>query len=358
MKIQHIAILFILLLTTACSANETETVPPEILPPADIRGMDLSSLPEVESYNAVFYNQNGEASNMLDILKQHGVNTVRLRLWHSPASVHSSFQEVKEFSNQLKDRGFRLWLTVHYSDSWAHPGQQVMPVFWQNCSFDALKDSVFAYTAQVVSEIQPQYLQIGNEINTGFLFPHGELATNEAQFLELLSVATQAVRQESDTTQIMLHFAGIEGWRWFFSKFNSIDYDMIGISYYPFWHGKDLQLLQSELTTLSNTYNKTVVIAETAYPFTLDWNDYTNNLVGLSEHLILPDYPATPQGQFLFMKKLREIVANAGAAGFCYWGAERIAFKGPQATDGSGWENLAVFDFNHHVLPVIEAFHK
>ena len=140
-------------------------------------------------------------------------------------------------------------------------------------------------------------------------------------------------------------------------RISNVDYDIIGLSYYPIWHGKSLIDLKNAMQTLGQTHNKEVVIAETAYPFILSWNDYTNNIVGLDNHLILPDYPASPVGQKAFIKEIKSIMVDLSKGiGFCYWGAELIAWKGNQATDASPWENQALFDFQNQALPVLNEF--
>jgi arabinogalactan endo-1,4-beta-galactosidase len=99
-----------------------------------------------------------------------------------------------------------------------------------------------------------------------------------------------------------------------------------------------------------------VLIAETAYPFTLQWNDYTNNIIGLQGQLLTP-YTATSTGQKDFITAIKNIQSTApNYLGFCYWGAALVAYKGPTATDGSPWENQALWDFNLQALPVMEAF--
>ena len=154
----------------------------------------------------------------------------------------------------------------------------------------------------------------------------------------------------------MIHFAGIEGASWFFSKTAAIDYDYIGLSYYPIWHGTDINLLQQTMTTLGQTYNKKVLVAETSYPFTLGWNDWTNNIIGLTNQLH-PNYPATPEGQRDFLQKIKTTVQNTPSGlGFCYWGTEWIAFRGNQATNGSSWENQALWDFNGKLVPAATVF--
>jgi arabinogalactan endo-1,4-beta-galactosidase len=322
-----------------------------------VKAMDLSFLPEIENENVQFYDIDGTKNDVLSIVKKYDVNVIRLRLWHTPSNFHSSLKEVVSFSKKIKQMGLKIWLTVHYSDTWADPAHQSLPQKWQNLSYNSLKDSVLNYTNEILMEIQPDYIQIGNEINNGFLFPHGNLYENEIQFVELVSSISKKIRQHDKNTKIIIHYAGINGANWFFDKLQNIDYDIIGISYYPIWHGKSLVDLSNTVFTLGNKHQKDIIIAETAYPFTLSWNDWTNNIVGLEEQLILPDFPATPDGQKLYLNELKNIIKTTKyGKGFCYWGAEWVAFKGSQAINGSSWENQTVFDFENKALPVLEIF--
>lgn len=166
-----------------------------------------------------------------------------------------------------------------------------------------------------------------------------------------------AVKEHSQTTKIIIHYAGIKGSDKFFQQISALDFDIIGLSYYPIWHGKSLHQLQNTMMDLSDRYHKKIVIAETAYPFTLGWNDWTTNIVGREEHLILPHFPANPEGQKKYIQKIRALTNGVkNGLGFCYWGAELIAWKGNQATDASPWENQALFDFDNKALPVLQEF--
>ncbi len=154
----------------------------------------------------------------------------------------------------------------------------------------------------------------------------------------------------------MLHFAGLDGAQAYFDKVSEIDFDYIGLSYYPLWHGKNLENLRSNLQSIGETTQKKIIIAETAYPFTLGWNDWTNNIVGLPEQLI-QGFEATTTGQKKFLTEIRNTISeSAYGIGFCYWGAEWVAFRGKEATNGSSWENQALWDFNNNALPAMEAF--
>jgi arabinogalactan endo-1,4-beta-galactosidase len=322
-----------------------------------ISAVDISRFSEISNTNPIFYDLDGNQKGFLNILKENGVNTIRLKLWVNLSNEHSGFNEVKDFSKTLKSKGFKIWLTLHYSDTWADPSQQETPKQWQGISFTAFKDSVFNYTKKVVNNLDPNYIQIGNEINSGILHPYGNISSNYSQFLELMKSGISAVRDSSIDTKIILHFAGIEGSNRFFNQVNTLDYDIIGLSYYPIWHGKSLTNLKTKMKYLSETFNKKILIAETAYPFTLGWNDWTNNIVGLDEQLILPEYPATPEGQKKFIKQIATLTKEIKKGiGFCYWGAELISWKGPKSTDASTWENQALFDFNNKALPVLIEF--
>ena len=322
-----------------------------------IRSADISFLPEIESAGTVFYN-NGIAEDMITTLRSHGCNTVRIRLWKNPAGPHSGMSEVKILAERARTAGMKIWLTVHYSDTWADPGAQTIPAEWQSLSFDGLKSAVSAYTAEILTQINPDIIQIGNEINDGFLWPQGRLTQNELQFTQLLSAASSTIRSQSPHTKIMLHFAGINGAEWFFDKVSSVDYDYVGLSYYPMYHGKSLTTLKNTINLLGETHGKQVIIAETAYPFTLGYNDFTNNIVGLEEQLI-PTIPATPAGQLAFMTTLKNVVQSSQyGAGFSYWGGEWVAFRGPEATNGSSYENQALYDFENKALPVMDVFNQ
>ena len=324
-----------------------------------IRAADMSFLPLIESEGTVYFNANNQPENALTTLKNAGCNTIRIRLWKDPIDAQSGFTQVKAFAQRVKLAGMKVWLTVHYSDTWADPGHQTTPETWNGLSFANLKNEMVAYTETIMTEIQPDIIQIGNEINSGLLWPSGHLINNESQCLELLNAASTAIRAKSNTTKIMLHYAGIgAGATWFFNKMSPVNYDYIGLSYYPVWHGKNLSEVQSTIQSLGQTHNKKVIIAETAYPFTLGWEDWTNNIVGLENQLI-PAYPATPEGQKNFLQAIKNLVQQSEyGLGFAYWGSEWIAFRGNESTNGSSWENQALWDFNNKALPVMTVFNK
>lgn len=347
--------LFLLLTISLFSCSSDSKDP--VIEDNFIRAADMSFLPLIESEGTV-YKHNNVAQDPITTLKNAGCNTIRIRIWKNPSDAHSGLTEVKALAQRVKQAGLKVWLTVHYSDTWADPGNQTKPAAWQSMDFNTLKTAVSDYTNQIMTEINPDIFQIGNETNDGMLWPEGKLSTNENQYLQLVTAASTAIRSKSSSTKIMLHFAGITGSDWFFSKVANIDYDYIGLSYYPIWHGKSITDLQNKMNTLGQLYNKKVLVAETAYPFTLNWNDYTNNIIGQSDQII-PAYAATNDGQKQFLSALKTMIKqSSNGIGFCYWGAEWVAFRGPTATNGSTWENQALWDFTNNSLPVMDVFNK
>lgn len=321
------------------------------LEPFFIKAADISSLPELEQKGVVFYNATGKVEDMLTTLKNAGCNTIRVRLWKNPNKVYCNFNNVKTFTKRIKKQGLKVWLDIHYSNTWADPSHQKIPKAWQNLAFTQLEDSLYQYTARIIREIKPDYVQIGNEINHGFLWEAGHI-DNKNNFLLLLQTAIKAVRSNNKESKIILHYAGIQGSNWFYQNMSALDYDIIGITYYPIWHQKDLSLLQNKLTLLAKKYNKKIVIAETSYPFTPNWQDNTHNIVGLSSQLI-KGFSATPKGQLSYMMEIKKVISTVpNGIGFCYWGAELISDK----KFSSPYENQALYDFEHKVLPVMRVF--
>jgi len=357
--------LFSFLIFSACQTSSTTELPGEDdtstpLEPTSFfySGADISYYPTISQRNLTFRNRANVPRDFLQILLENGVNTARLRLWHTPATDHASFEEVETFSAQLKSLGFKVWLTVHYSDTWADPGNQQIPAAWQNASFEVLKDSVYKYTAKIMDRIAPDIIQIGNEVDPGMLLPIGDINTNRQQFLDLLKEGIKAVRDHNQESKIMIHKADPNSAFWFFNTIGDLDFDIMGVSYYPRWHGKDLNLLKIQLTQLETNFPQDIMLAETSYPFTLDWYDLTNNNIGSNDQIIFPDYPATLEGQRAYLTEIKSIVKSLNKGiGFGYWGAEWVAFEGSNATTtGSPWENQALFDFDLKATPAIEVF--
>lgn len=210
-------------------------------------------------------------------------------------------------------------------------------------------------------------VQIGNETDSGFLWNYGKVwnqfATNFINFAALFNQGAQAVRDVCPSdTKIIFHHSSVENAVYFLDQLRlyPINYDVIGLSYYPQFQTKDLNLVQSKLNTLASTFNKEIMIVETAYPFTLNFNDNLTNYVG-NINQIVPQYAASPQGQKDFLLKiiaLLKAIPNQKGIGFIYWAPDWVSFTGNAATTlgGSSWENQCLWNFNGTALPALDAF--
>jgi arabinogalactan endo-1,4-beta-galactosidase len=353
--------------------------------------VDASFLQQIEEHGGT-YCENGLPKDALQIFKNHGVNFVRLRIWHTPASGYDDLAHTLAMAKRVKSLGLGLLVDVHYSDAWADPGHQTKPAAWASLTFDRLKKAVHDYTSEVITALKhqntlPDIVQVGNEITSGFLWDDGRVGgaydANWPRFAALLRAAMGGVedalsgdqhgfraRESSrrgagvgafptdDHIAIMLHVdAGGNNatCRWFFDNVLSqkVPFDLIGLSYYPWWHGS-LRDFEDNLNDLAKRYGKKIVVVETAYPWTLDWQDGTANLVG-EKNQLLPDFPATVEGQREFLMKEKSIIENmpcSRGAGMFYWAPEYISVPGVESV----WENVTLFDFRGRALSSLAAF--
>ncbi|MEM8601397.1 MAG: glycosyl hydrolase 53 family protein [Bacteroidota bacterium] len=328
--------------------------------PLPIRCADLSFEDEVVASGGQF----GDGSDgALPLLADAGLNTVRLRLWHTPEPGRDDLADVLAAAARAEARGLDVLLALHYSDSWADPGKQTKPSAWAGLSPELLADSVYAYTRAVLTALRdqgtpPRYVQLGNEITVGMLWDTGRVGgafdtpTQWAQLARLLAEGRAAVRDAlDDDVTVVLHIdrgADLAGATWFFDRLRPLfdDFDVIGLSYYPWWHG-DLDAFTATLDGLAERYGRPLFIAETGYPWSLGFFDDTNNLVGLPDQ-VLPGFPATPAGQADFLAAVTNTVAAVpDGLGVCYWAPDWIA--APRL--GSAWENVALFDDEGQLLP-------
>lgn len=334
-----------------------------------IRGVDISTLTAIEDKGGKYVDSNGTERDLLDILKDRGVNYVRLRLWNDPqkSGGYNDKEDVIRLAKRVKKKGMKILLDFHYSDEWAHPGQQLRPKAWEGLSPEELKQAVYNYTVEVVGEMKakgamPDMVQIGNEINSGVL--NG--LSSDVDFKEnvaLLKSGIDAVRavegeitNNADKVKIMIHLA--EGGKadtfdWYFSELEKreLKYDIIGLSYYPFWHGTFADV-QKTMNEVSNKFQKDVIIAETSYPFSYKNGDAHGNIIGSDEalHVGGADFPATVQGQYDAIAGIMDMIADVPenrGAGFFYWEPAWIpAGVGWIASEGNAWENQAMFDYD------------
>lgn len=339
-----------------------------------IYGADISFLDQLEQAG-VDYKESGVSKELLEILKDNGINTIRLRLWHTPRSGWNTLERTLAIARRIHSANLNLLLDLHFSDTWADPGKQTKPQAWDNLGFQILVDSVHVYTRNVMTAFKeqgtiPAYVQIGNEISTGMLWDDGRVGgrfdtpQQWDQLATLLHAAIDGVKEVfptgSATPAIVLHTdhgGNLAAASWFFGHIEeeNIPYDIMGLSYYSFWHGS-LEDFKSTLHGLEKQFNKPLLVLETAYPWTLGWFDNVNNLIGLPEH-VLPGYDASPEGQFRFITAVIDIVKKVPSSkgmGVIYWAPEFISVPGV----GSSWENMALFDELGNALPGLLAFNE
>ena len=339
--------------------------------PLFIKGADVSFIPQIEDLGGVF-KDGGVAEDPLTIFKNHGINYIRLKLWHTPSENYNNLEKILVMAQRVKEQELGFLLNFHYSDSWADPGKQTKPAAWRDISYDALKDSVYAYTRHVVKALAdqgtlPDMIQVGNEITVGMLWDDGRVGgsyDNSSQWVkfgDLLKAAIRGVREScdaADSVRIMVHIdrgGSNSGARWFYDNLleEEVAFDVIGLSYYPWWHGH-LSAVESNLNDLAARYGKDIIIVETAYPWTLQWDDATDNIVSGSDDLE-SGYPASVKGQKTFLLDLIDIIKNTPderGIGLFYWAPEYISVE----PIGSPWENMTLFDFEGNALSSMDAF--
>ena len=329
-----------------------------------INGVDISMLKQVEENGGLFY-QNGYQIDPIQLFKDKGINTARIKIWHTPSLNYNNLESVLEIADRANSVGLDLLLDFHYSDTWADPSSQTKPSAWVNLNFEILCDSIEQYSRHVISKLKnqntlPKYVQIGNETDCGLLWPDGYVcdeSNNDLQWNNLGALFMHAIDgvnsaiDTQDTLEIISHVSN--GGNWFFNKLieQGVDIDILGLSYYPMWHGT-LDDLAQNMEELGSEFQKPVLIVETAYPFTLQWNDNTNNILGLETQL-LENYEASEEGQLIFLHDLITLVdENNYGMGICYWAPDWISTN----QFGSPWENQALFDFDGELLDAISVF--
>jgi arabinogalactan endo-1,4-beta-galactosidase len=338
-----------------------------------IRGVDASYVTRVEEKGGSFFHRDGSSGEVFEILSENGVNYVRFRIWNEPPEGYCSEADVLELARRAHQAGLKILLDFHYSDEWADPGTQTKPAAWESLSYSELVQAVHDYTLEVVQDLMaqgtpPDMVQIGNEIPAGMLWDDGRVWPDEfntpeqwAKLAELIEAGIQGVQEAGSSAEIMIHIdkgGDNAGARGFFDSLlaQGVEFDIIGLSYYSTWHGP-IETMSANLVDLAGRYGKPIVLAETAYPWTLGWADDTNNIIGLESQL-LPGYPATVAGQTAFLQAVRQALEDVPGGlgrGFFYWEGTWIATS-DHDHDGSPWENQALFDFEHVALGSLDAF--
>jgi arabinogalactan endo-1,4-beta-galactosidase len=337
--------------------------------PSMILGHDLSFAVQ-ESAAGATYTDRGRAALPEQILADHGANYVRLRLWVNPPAGYSDLPSVLTMARRAKAAGMRLLLDPHYSDFWADPQKQPIPQAWADQDLPALASTVRGYTREVLDKLRAQgtpadMLQLGNEIRNGMLWPAGYLdwtaGTGWDALGTLLRAAAAGARDaRGPTPKLVVHFdqGGDNAWsRSFFDHIlaQRVPFDVIGLSYYPFWHGT-LSDLRANMNDLATRYDRDVAVVETQYGWTLANGDQLGNFLWQESQLV-SGYPASPEGQLSFLSDLLSIVAavpDHHGAGIFYWQPEWIPGVGWAPGEGTPNDNLTLFDFQGRALPSID----
>lgn len=358
-----------------------------------VYGMDTSSLPRLEEAGLQAFKE----KDLLTTLADHGVRCIRLRLWLDPydESGHpygggtNDLKTTLAFAKRIQEAGFDILLDFHYSDFWADPGKQIMPKAWVGLSHNQLIDVIERYTSETLmvfknKGIEIKYIQTGNEITNGMLWPDAKLYDNDVaiaggfmRLSDLLIAANKACRAIYPRAEIIIHLdrGGDKQLyeHWFKQISDQLNYDVIGLSYYPYWHGS-LASLEANILTIKGLFAKKVMVMETAYA-------YRNELEGvplvmtesrLEKKNDWPPYPFTKEGQAAFMADLINCLIKLSVDGLFYWEPAWLLASGDtwateagrryinetHKKDGNEWVNQALFDLEGKANPALDVFKK
>ena len=364
------------------------------------RGMDASAVLALENSGVKYYNFDGEEQDVFMTLAQSGVNYIRLRVWNDPydengngyGGGNNDVATAITLGQRATKYGMKVCIDFHYSDFWADPKKQFVPKAWEGMDIEEKADALYAFTSDSLTQILDAgvdvgMVQIGNEINNGM---SGE--TDPANVRKLLASGSKAVREISSSygkdILVAVHYTNIDDMKKLDTlltglQVKEIDYDIVGLSFYPYWHG-NLEDLKNAITHIRDTYDKKVYVAETAYCYTSEDGDGASNSVEGTDDLA-EGYSASVQGQTNEVRDVCATAVEAGAEGVFYWEGTWIP-AGPADADnsaiwekygsgwassyagaydpkdagqyygGSSWDNQAMFDFTGHPLASLNVF--
>jgi len=310
------------------------------------KGADVSWLPQMEATGYQFYDSDGSKKDCLQLLKDRGMNTVRLRVFVNPsddkASGHCSKEETVAFALRAQKMGFHIMIDFHYSDSWADPGKQFKPAAWKDLTFDQLSEEVYKHTFDVLTalktaQVKTEWVQVGNEIPGGMLWPEGS-TDNWNQLGILLNKGYDAVKAVDPSIKVIVHLDEGDNnakFRTFFDNATAqkVKYDVIGLSYYPLWVKKDytetIANLEFNLNDMVTRYNKEVMVVEVGGEY-----DKVQNTKELLEATI---------------KAVKKVPNNKGL-GVLYWE--------PQGEKSWSRYSLSAWLENGQPSPALDAFKK
>jgi arabinogalactan endo-1,4-beta-galactosidase len=355
----------------ACGDHSPTAAPLPSTASVVFRGADVSALERIEQAGGVF-RDGGQARDAIAILRAHGSNVVRLRLFVNPNGTEVQVNDLDytvRMALRARAAGVKILLDLHYSDTWADPGNQVTPAAWAALAFDSLERQVETYTGNVITRLKqagalPDIVQVGNEIDAGMLWPLGQLiyagpdtSASWDRFTRLLKAGIRGVRGAlvpGDSVRIMLHYSqggNSGGTQWFFDHVNAggVPYDLIGLSYYPWWHGT-LAALQANLRATALRYGRDIVVVETSYPWRAGgWEGMATNRAAMT-------WPVSAPGQAQFLQDVLEAVAatpDGHGVGLIWWYPEAVEVSGLFVW-GAG--SLALFDAGGNVLSAASVF--
>ncbi len=323
-------------------------------------GGDISLLPEYSG--ATYMDHEGNVVQPLELFKNEGMNTMRVRLFVDPANYSGpekdanacqDLEYVKKLGKQIKDAGFKLMVDFHYSDTWADPAKQWTPESWLSLTNEELYSKIYSYTKDALEELvaagaQPDFIQTGNEVSYGMMWGKYNYSVlkkcyvssddNWDYFTTLLKRAGAACREVCPQAKIIIHTERVAQpsvLLQFYDRMKSygVDYDIIGLSYYSYYHGV-LETLDSALTQIEGkNYGKDIMIVETGYPYAWEMSgttvDYTYK------------YPYSEEGQRAFTAALVELLnKHESVTGLFWWWMEYNAYNAGL----SGWYNAPLFD--------------
>lgn len=365
-----------------------------------IRGMDASAVLSVEKSGAKYYGYDGKEQDVFETLAESGVNYIRLRVWNDPYDENGNgygggdndVATAIELGKRATQYGMKVNIDFHYSDFWADPKRQHAPKAWEGMSADEKADALYDFTKESLTQILDAgvdvgMVQVGNEINNGM---SGE--TDVPAVMGLLSAGSRAVREIADSygkdIQIVLHYTNIEDNEEVDTmaanlKEYGVDYDIFGLSYYPFWDGTN-ENMQNVAKNIMDRYGKKVVIAETSYCYTeKDGDGFGNSFDGIED--AVDGYAPTVQSQATMIRDICAAANEVGVLGVFYWEGTWIPVGSEDQDNsalwekyGSGWassysaeydpndaglyyggcswDNQAMFDFTGHPLPSLNVF--
>lgn len=346
-----------------------------------IKGVDLSFVDEIETEGGSFSDDNGIEVDVFELLHEHGVNAVRLRLWHTPNGGYCNLDRTIKMAKRAKQYGMDFLLNFHYSDYWADPGKQAKPKVWEGYSLTELSNALYAYTKEVIEAcnragVTPDMVQVGNEITNGMLWDEGKIYKHSDDVLKedwdsvttLLKAGLDAVHDATPAgkkIETMIHIdrgGDNTGTRKFFDQMEnySLSYDVIGLSYYPWWHGP-IEDFSNNLNDTAERYDRDIIVVEIAYPWMLPNKTGSGDEPYVGDYLV-EGYPATPEGQREYLINLMKIVAeipNERGIGTYYWEPCWIPSKENWSVGHeNNWSHLTLFDEKGKKLVSLDAYKK